>query len=44
MRETGFADRNRMRRVFLRILGQGPWVLRRDTRLDGPSDARMGAA
>jgi transcriptional regulator GlxA family with amidase domain len=31
-RETGFADRNRMRRAFLRAFGQPPQVLRRNSR------------
>jgi transcriptional regulator GlxA family with amidase domain len=30
--ETGFADRERMRRAFLRILGQPPQVIRRNSR------------
>jgi transcriptional regulator GlxA family with amidase domain len=35
-RETGFADRNRMRRAFLRVFGQPPQTLRRNSR-DGSS-------
>jgi transcriptional regulator GlxA family with amidase domain len=31
-RETGFADRNRMRRAFLRAFGQPPQALRRNSR------------
>lgn len=31
--ETGFADRERMRRAFLRILGQPPQALRRNARV-----------
>jgi transcriptional regulator GlxA family with amidase domain len=31
-RETGFADRNRMRRAFLRAYGQPPQSLRRSLR------------
>ena len=31
-RETGFADRNRMRRAFLRAFGQPPQALRRSSR------------
>ncbi|MDB5988168.1 MAG: AraC family transcriptional regulator [Nevskia sp.] len=33
-RETGFADRERMRRAFLRAFGQPPQVIRRNARLD----------
>jgi len=29
-RETGFGDRERMRRVFLRAFGQPPQVIRRN--------------
>ncbi|MGF6267375.1 transcriptional regulator GlxA family with amidase domain [Paraburkholderia youngii] len=32
-RETGFADRERMRRAFLRTLGQPPQAVRRNSRL-----------
>lgn len=32
-RLTGFGDRERMRRAFLRTLGQPPQVLRRNARL-----------
>lgn len=32
---TGFGDRERMRRAFLRALGQPPQVLRRNARLAG---------
>ena len=31
-RETGFADRNRMRRAFLRAFGQPPQAMRRNAR------------
>jgi transcriptional regulator GlxA family with amidase domain len=31
--ETGFADRERMRRAFLRTLGQPPQTVRRNSRL-----------
>ena len=31
-RQTGFADRDRMRRAFLRAFGQPPQVIRRDAR------------
>ena len=31
--ETGFADRERMRRAFLKILGQPPQVIRRNSRV-----------
>jgi transcriptional regulator GlxA family with amidase domain len=30
--EAGFADRERMRRAFLRVLGQPPQALRRNAR------------
>src|ERR1700744_6517502 len=33
-RETGFADRNRMRRAFLRAFGQPPQVVRRNARME----------
>jgi transcriptional regulator GlxA family with amidase domain len=36
--QTGFADRNRMRRAFLRAFGQPPQVIRRNAR--EPLDAR----
>jgi transcriptional regulator GlxA family with amidase domain len=32
--QTGFADRGRMRRAFLRVLGQPPQAVRRNTRLE----------
>ena len=32
--ETGFADRERMRRAFLRAFGQPPQVIRRNARVD----------
>ena len=32
-RETGFGDRNRMRRAFLRAFGQPPQVIRRNAHL-----------
>ena len=35
--ETGFADRERMRRAFLRAFGQPPQVIRRNARADGAS-------
>jgi transcriptional regulator GlxA family with amidase domain len=31
-RQTGFADRDRMRRAFLRTFGQPPQAIRRTTR------------
>ncbi|VIO65363.1 hypothetical protein CI1B_04630 [Bradyrhizobium ivorense] len=31
--ETGFADRERMRRAFLRVLGQPPQTIRRHARV-----------
>ena len=30
--ETGFADRERMRRAFMRVLGQPPQTIRRNSR------------
>jgi len=33
-RQTGFADRDRMRRAFLRAFGQPPQVIRRNARAD----------
>src|SRR6202011_5661782 len=33
-RQTGFADRNRMRRAFLRTFGQPPQAIRRNTRAE----------
>jgi transcriptional regulator GlxA family with amidase domain len=33
-RQTGFADRDRMRRAFLRTLGQPPRVIRRNARVE----------
>jgi transcriptional regulator GlxA family with amidase domain len=33
-RQTGFADRDRMRRAFLRAFGQTPRAMRRDARLE----------
>lgn len=38
--ETGFADRERMRRAFLRAFGQPPQALRRSTRTQDGSPAR----
>jgi transcriptional regulator GlxA family with amidase domain len=38
-RETGFADRERMRRAFLRAFGQPPQVIRRNSRLETSSAA-----
>jgi transcriptional regulator GlxA family with amidase domain len=31
-RQTGFADRERMRRAFVRVFGQSPQVMRRQVR------------
>ena len=31
-RQTGFADRDRMRRAFLRVFGQPPQMIRRNAR------------
>jgi transcriptional regulator GlxA family with amidase domain len=33
-RQTGFADRDRMRRAFLRVVGQPPQVIRRNARAE----------
>jgi len=33
-RQTGFADRDRMRRAFLRIFGQPPQVIRQNARAE----------
>ena len=33
-RETGFGDRERMRRAFLRAFGQPPQVIRRSARAE----------
>jgi transcriptional regulator GlxA family with amidase domain len=33
-RQTGFADRDRMRRAFLRVFGQPPQVIRRNARAE----------
>jgi transcriptional regulator GlxA family with amidase domain len=42
-RDTGFADRNRMRRAFLRMFGQTPQSLRRGTRVIEPSYTNLQA-
>lgn len=42
-RETGFADRNRMRRAFLRAFGQPPQALRRNARDGVPPRLEMTA-
>lgn len=34
-RQTGFGDRDRMRRAFLRAFGQPPQVMRRTARIEG---------
>ncbi|MGU3467697.1 GlxA family transcriptional regulator [Methylobacterium sp. C33D] len=39
--ETGFADRERMRRAFLRAFGQPPQVLRRNARHLAPPDVSL---
>ena len=36
-RQTGFADRDRMRRAFLRAFGQPPQVIRRNARAEAPA-------
>lgn len=41
-RETGFADRNRMRRAFLRAFGQPPQVMRRNSRAEISGTASPG--
>ncbi|GJE59769.1 GlxA family transcriptional regulator [Methylobacterium trifolii] len=41
--ETGFADRERMRRAFLRAFGQPPQVIRRNARHLNGSDAALAA-
>ena len=38
-RETGFADRERMRRAFLRAFGQPPQAIRRNLRTEAPQQA-----
>ncbi len=46
-RETGFADRDRMRRAFLRAFGQPPQVIQRasrSARSDAPDEAAAAAA
>jgi transcriptional regulator GlxA family with amidase domain len=43
-RETGFADRDRMRRAFLRFFGQPPQSLRRSLRLIEGDDAPAAVA
>jgi len=43
-RETGFADRDRMRRAFLRFFGQPPQSLRRSLRLIEGDDGATAAA
>lgn len=42
-RETGFADRDRMRRAFLRFFGQPPQSLRRSLRLIEGDDGEVAA-
>src|ERR1700716_3855759 len=37
-RQTGFADRDRMRRAFLRAFGQPPQVIRRNARVEHPHE------
>jgi transcriptional regulator GlxA family with amidase domain len=45
-RETGFADRERMRRAFLRAFGQPPQVIRRNSRaqIESPLHAPEASA
>ncbi len=42
-RETGFADRDRMRRAFLRAFGQPPQAIRRSSRSGTPNDLQNDA-
>jgi len=42
--ETGFADRERMRRAFLRAYGQPPQTMRRNARIEQPAAAASAAA
>ena len=37
--QTGFADRDRMRRAFLRAFGQPPQVIRRNARVEAGTSA-----
>jgi transcriptional regulator GlxA family with amidase domain len=39
-RQTGFADRDRMRRAFLRAFGQPPQVIRRNARAEAKPELR----
>ena len=41
-RETGFGDRERMRRAFLRAFGQPPQVMQRATRANGEATSARG--
>jgi len=41
-RDTGFGDRERMRRAFLRAFGQPPQMIRRASRVEGPPTANVG--
>jgi transcriptional regulator GlxA family with amidase domain len=48
-RQTGFSDRDHMRRAFLRAFGQPPQALRRNARLEsidihGAAEERAGRA
>ena len=43
-RKVGFGDSGRMRRAFLRALGQPPQMLRRSIRSDAPSPVTLAAA
>jgi len=42
--ETGFADRERMRRAFLRAYGQPPQTMRRNARIEQPAAAASAMA
>jgi len=39
-RQTGFADRDRMRRAFLRTFGQPPQVMRRNARAEAALESQ----
>src|SRR4029077_21167922 len=42
-RQTGFADRDRMRRAFLRAFGQPPQVIRRNARAEAAASSTLTA-
>ncbi len=41
--ETGFADRERMRRAFIRAYGQPPQTMRRNARVERPAAVASAA-